>query len=42
MTKSTRYIKYFQKVLKEDGPDYVATSPNTAGRGGAVGNSPTM
>ena len=42
MTKSTRYIKYFQKVLNEDGPDYVATSPNTAGRGGAVGNSPTM
>ena len=32
------YLRYFQKVLKEDGPNYVATSPNTAGTGGAVGN----
>ena len=36
------YLRYFQKVLKEDGPNYVATSPNTAGTGGAVGNSPSM
>jgi len=36
------YSKYFRKVLNEDGPNYVATSPNTAGRGGAVGNSPSM
>jgi len=36
------YSKYFKKVLNEDGPNYVATSPNTAGRGGSVGNSPSM
>jgi hypothetical protein len=36
------YSKYFKKILQEDGPNYVATSPNTAGRGGAVGNSSSM
>jgi len=36
------YSKYFKKVLNEDGPNYVATTPNTAGRGGAVGNSSSM
>ena len=36
------YSKYFKKILQEDGPNYVATSPNTAGRGGAVGNSSPM
>jgi len=36
------YSRYFKKILQEDGPNYVATSPNTAGRGGAVGNSSSM
>jgi hypothetical protein len=36
------YKKFFIKALKESGPNYVATIPNTAGRGGAVGNSPNM
>ena len=33
------YKKYFQKVLTEDGPNYSAYVPNTAGRGGALGNA---
>lgn len=36
------YKKYFKRTLNEDGPGYVASVPNTAGRGGAVGNSPLM
>jgi len=36
------YSRYFKKILQEDGPNYIATSPNTAGRGGAVGNSSSM
>ena len=36
------YSKYFKKVLNEDGQNYVATTPNTAGTGGALGNSPSM
>lgn len=36
------YKNYFKKVLKEDGPNYVASAPNTAGQGGAVGNSSSM
>lgn len=36
------YKKYFKKTLSESGPNYVPTIPNTAGQGGAVGNSPLM
>jgi hypothetical protein len=36
------YKKYFKKVLSEDGPNYVPTNPNTAGSGGALGNSSNM
>lgn len=36
------YKKYFQKVLTEDGPNYSAYVPNTAGRGGALGNANSM
>lgn len=38
----SEYKKYFKKSLTESGPDYVPTSPNTAGQGGAVGNSSLM
>ena len=38
----SEYKDYFKKVLKEDGPNYVASSPNTAGQGGAVGNASSM
>lgn len=37
-----RYQKYFERVLKEDGPNYAAHIPNTAGRGGALGNANSM
>jgi hypothetical protein len=36
------YKKYFSKILREDGSNYTAATPNTAGAGGALGNSPTM
>lgn len=36
------YEKYFKKTLVEDGSGYVASVPNTAGRGGAVGNAAGM
>ena len=36
------YKKYFRKSLNEDGPNYVSTSGNTAGPGGALGDSPNM
>lgn len=36
------YRKFFEKILNEDGPNYAAHIPNTAGRGGALGNSSNM
>lgn len=36
------YQKRFEKVLNEEGPDYIPTAPNTAGTGGALGASPNM
>ncbi len=38
----SEYKKYFKKSLTESGPDYIPTSPNTAGQGGAVGNASSM
>jgi hypothetical protein len=36
------YKQFFLRILKEMGPNYVSTAGNTAGSGGALGNSPTM
>lgn len=36
------YKKYFKKQLNEEGPNYVASRPNTAGSGGALGNASSM
>ena len=36
------YKNFFKKTLTEDGPNYVASTPNTSGRGGALGNANSM
>ena len=36
------YENYFKKILNEDGPNYIASTPNTSGRGGAFGNANSM
>jgi hypothetical protein len=36
------YKKFFEKSLKESGPNYVPTIPNTSGNGGAFGNASNM
>jgi hypothetical protein len=36
------YENYFKKILNEDGPNYIASTPNTSGRGGALGNANSM
>ena len=36
------YKKYFFKALAESGVNYIASVPNTAGRGGAVGDAVSM
>lgn len=36
------FKRYFLKILRESGSNYISTTSNTAGTGGALGNSPNM
>jgi hypothetical protein len=36
------YQHFFKKVISEEGPNYVASVPNTSGTGGALGSSASM
>lgn len=36
------FEKRFRNLLKENGPGYIPSSPNTSGSGGALGNAASL